>query len=130
MKRTPIRRGKPLQRGTTQLARTTRMARRNARRKGHRFPKLVNEAFREYVRGLPCVLRGHPAGHVCHGLVECCHVKTRGAGGADAANCFPACRAAHFTQHDLGIKSFQRLFGLDLPTIAAETWADYQAGRV
>jgi hypothetical protein len=88
--------------------------------RGHRFPKGVDEAYREWIRGRPCVLFGHPAGHQCLGAVECCHVKTRGAGGHDRGNCYPGCRGAHTLQHTLGIRSFEKLFGIDLAAIASE----------
>jgi hypothetical protein len=48
-----LKRTTPLAR-TGRLPRRTRMAAKNAKRGGHRFPKGVNEGFREYVRGLPC----------------------------------------------------------------------------
>jgi hypothetical protein len=107
---------KPLPRRTAYIGRSP--IKRGPRRS--RFPKLVNEAFREYVREQPCILVGHPWGHNCWGSVQCCHVKARGAGGADVGNCVPMCASAHALQHVFGMKSFQKTFKLDLPVLAAE----------
>ena len=118
MKRSqPLRRSTPMKRGT-------RIKARNAKRGGHRFPKGVDEDFREFVRGLPCILRSYEL-HRCTGEVQCCHVKTRGAGGRDAGNCFPACDNAHRQQHIVGIKTFADIWSLDLRAIAEEVWTRY-----
>jgi hypothetical protein len=127
VKRTPLERSTPLAR-PGRLPRHTRMAAKNAKRGGHRFPKGVDEGFREYVRGLPCVARGPWWSEMgrCDGPVAACHVKTRGAGGQDAGNLFPACSLHHHVQHTVGIKTFQEWFGLDLRAIAARVWADHR----
>jgi hypothetical protein len=129
VKRTPLERSTPLAR-TGRLPRRTRMAAKNAKRGGHRFPKGVDEAFREYVRGLPCLMRSHAPWWSdlwqCDGPVECAHVKTRGAGGADAGNIVPLCRRHHAMQHAVGIRTFQSDFALDLRAAAARVWADHR----
>jgi hypothetical protein len=102
-----LKRGKPPQR-------KTRVKARNAKRKGHRFPGNVDEAYREWIRSLPCQL-ARPS---CFGPVQPAHVQTRGAGGLDRGNIVPLCAMHHQRQHLLGIKSFQRVYGLDLAAIA------------
>lgn len=121
MKRSPLRAGtKPLKR--TPLP--PRAEPIKARKVSKRFAGLRDEAFREYVRGLPCVLIGRQR-HVCDGPVECCHVRTRAAAGSDRGNCFPCCRHGHNRQHLTGIESFQKFYGLDLPALARRLEAEY-----
>ena len=86
---------------------------------GSRFPKRRNPEYRAFIRTFPCVVEG------CEGQVECCHVRTRGAGGEDEGGTFPCCRKHHSLQHSMGVRSFQERFGLDLWAIAgayAEGW--------
>jgi hypothetical protein len=47
------------------------------------------------------------------------HVRSRGAGGADA-DCVPLCRRCHSAQHSEGIKTFQERRGINLELVAAE----------
>jgi hypothetical protein len=108
---------------TGRLPRRTPIKARNAKRGGHRFPKRVDEAFRDWIRSLPCCLRGC----ITRTRVECAHVKTRGAGGEDVGNCVPLCRAHHEHQHLIGIKSFQAFHHVDLKDLAARTGADFLA---
>ena len=91
------------------------------KRGGDRFKGKRNEAFREWVRGLPCALAGCviQRGDESH----CAHVKTRGAGGGDVGNCLPLCPAHHRSQHDMGIKSFEQWQHVDL----AKRAQDYAA---
>ncbi len=75
----------------------------NRSRGGHRFPNVVCEPLREFVRGLPCLLAGqrdrNGIRHVCRGPVACCHLKARGAAGPDFDNVFPGCQwGAHQDQ--------------------------------
>jgi len=133
MKRTP------LQRGTTPLARTTRMAKRNAKRKGSRFPRRRDPAYCAWIRTLGCpfdraTMRFEPPtaeiGWIllhkdCGGPVECAHVKSRGAGGDDVGNTIPLCRRHHREQHDRGIQSFQDLYGLDMAGFAQRLTSRY-----
>ena len=115
-------------RPTNGLTRRTPMRKRNAKRKGHRFPKHVNEAYREYIRGLSCEADevGFPwwarrGGSVdCDGPIHPAHVKSRGAGGPDIGNIVPLCARHHHQQHSVGIKTFQAIYDLDLAKIAAK----------
>jgi hypothetical protein len=72
-----------------------------------------------FVRTLPCA--------VClRRPVDAAHVRSRGAGGT-AADLVPLCREHHAEQHTVGIATFQRRHGLDLPALARTLWdaADY-----
>jgi hypothetical protein len=111
VKRTPLRR-------TGRLPRHTRMAAKNAKRGGHRFPKRRDPAY--------CL-----AGRAnCAGRVECAHVKSRGAGGDDHANTVPLCTRHHREQHRDGIETFQWVCQFDLAAIAADLAERYPAARV
>jgi hypothetical protein len=115
------------------LARGAPLPKRNAKRKGHRFPKNVDEPYREFIRGLSCSADEsflpwfcrHLGSIDCKGAVECAHVKTRGAGGKDRGNCVPLCTAHHRQQHDVGIKTFAEWYDLDLADMARELERQY-----
>ena len=140
----PLARGKPLAR-SGRLRRTTRIKANGTRTKksgGHLFPKGVDEQYRAFIRRRPCILRGKPVPdaelvrlkafvppaswgryeHICDGPVQVCHVKSRGAGGDDHGNVVAMCAQAHEEQHRLGIRSFQRKWGIDLKVLAATYW--------
>jgi hypothetical protein len=119
-----VKRSTPLAR-TGRLPRHTPMAAVNKRRKGHRFPKGVDEGFREHVRGLPCLLAGLTS-PPCAGPTEPDHVTTRGAGGADRENLTPLCSYHHGLRHTMGVRSFQKHYDLDLRAAAARVWADHR----
>jgi len=109
-------------RRTGRLPRRTPMRRRNPVR-GSRFPKLRDDDYRAWIRSLPCAVSG------ClwrWQRVECAHVKSRGAGGDDVANCVPLCMSHHRYQHQIGIRSFEREYGLDLSAAAAALAAQHQ----
>ena len=115
----------------TPLTRRTPIRKRNPKRGGHRFPKLVNEAFREYVRGLECCVwtsRSKVCFCLCwyvDGKSHPDHYRTRGAAGADEGNLTPLCATHHDERHLIGVRSFQRKYGLDLKAIAADIWSRY-----
>ena len=108
----------------------SRMKSRGPRTKksgGHLFPKYVDEPYREWIRGLPCILLDRclyvgtvPLAHICTGERRACHVKNRGAAGKDRGNLYPGCDAAHEHQHRLGIRSFEATWKLDLTFLASE----------
>lgn len=81
---------------------------------GSRFPKRRDRAYLVWIRTLRCAVlsrRVAPSLYVhelpCEGRIECAHVRSRGAGGNDHANCLPLCRAHHREQHQIGWKEFQ-----------------------
>lgn len=113
MKRPGIQRKTPLKRGTKRL---------KTRKVSRRFAKLRDEAFRKWVASRWCFI-----GEQCWGEgIDACHVKTRGAGGADLGNLVPMCRAHHTEQHTLGIRSFQRKHGVDMKA-EAQRLAEFYA---
>ena len=57
--------------------------------------------------------------------VQVCHLQTRGAGGDDRNNVVPMCGHAHALQHETGIRSFQKRWGVDLKEIAHRLTAEY-----
>lgn len=125
---TPLRRSSPLSRGET------RIKAKNAKRKGHRFPKPVCEPLREFVRSLPCVLARRGAWRpaliwssrfACEGRTECAHLKSRGSGGADRENMIPLCTRHHAMQHATGAKSFAADLAVDLVDLARRFTAEF-----
>jgi hypothetical protein len=99
------------------MKRTGRL--RNRGKPRHAVSGKRDEPYREYVRSLECLVAGKP-GHVCKGIVECAHVRSKGAGGSDRGNTVPLCSRAHGESHAMGIRSFQAATGLDLAAIAKQ----------
>ena len=84
-----------------------------------RFKHRRNPEYTDWIRSLPCLL--------CGGTAEVAHVRSRGAGGDDIGNTVPLCHAHHRQQHQVGIKSFQLQWGVDLQAHAnwyADQWGD------
>lgn len=50
--------------------------------------------------------------------VECTHVRSRGAGAFDVGETAPLCHKHHQEEHQIGIKSFEAKYGIDLHVIA------------
>src|SRR6266550_7687589 len=125
------------------LRQHTRLKKINAKRGGHAFPRNVDEPYREWIRALPCRLANAPmwapgaalpsARAVCPvgdwGVIDAAHVKSRGAGGKDRANLVPLCHWHHMEQHDLGIRTFQCRYGIDLKVIARQLTEVYEAEK-
>ena len=100
-----------------------------------RFHARRDPAYQDWVRERPCLLwiaRGHWSSeprHYCLGVVQVCHVKSRGAGGFDHENIIPLCAGAHDEQ-GRGIKSFERKWGIKLGTAALALWERYCAEQI
>lgn len=97
-----------------------------------RFEGLRDEAYREHIRSLPCVIAGRE-GHQCwhpEHRSDAAHVDTKARGNGDAGQLVPMCRRAHQDQHAYGIKSFQREYAVNLREIAGELWLAYEKERV
>ncbi len=120
MKRSAIRRGKELTRETPLRPGGRIRAKGRARFAGRSDP-----AYRAWIRQQPCLLANVAR---CRGVVEACHVKSKGAGGGDQANLYPACSRHHAKQHRMGIRTFQVTYGLDLPAIARQLSVRYSSG--
>lgn len=98
-------------------------SKRSAKSKGHLFPAPVDEARRQYIRGLSCILSLHKDAdnrpHRCDSIVLACHVKSRGSGGKDAGNMFPGCNAVNQEHGRIGTIGFERKHGVALSVVAA-----------
>jgi hypothetical protein len=105
------------------LTRRTRLARTPIKKRGRgtrfRVSGKPDEAYREWIRSLPCVVSGKRG-------VEACHVRSRGAGGCDRENLVPLTPELHREQHRIGIKSFQAKYETDLRVHAERLWAHHQ----
>jgi hypothetical protein len=108
MKRSPMPdRKQPMSRGTG-LARSRKsIAPKNRKRSAAALDQDFGEEART-VRALPCLVAG-----CCMGPSEPAHVKSRGAGGG-RFDIVPLCHAHHREQHSRGIRTFAKLYGLDL----------------
>jgi hypothetical protein len=108
LKRTPLKRGKPVNR----VNRKRRVARSKA-------------AFGDkaaWIRMEPCAVFEHGRGlNDCNHMAkrEAAHVKSRGAGGT-STHMIPLCNLHHAEQHAVGIQTFATKYGLDLEALAAE----------
>jgi hypothetical protein len=132
-----MKRRKPLARsGRLRRTQIKAKGKRTTKSGGHLFPKLVDEAYRAWIRGQPCVLRHRLRQvrvgewldyHHCASAVQACHVKSRGTGGQDQANLYPGCALAHAQQHAWGIATFQTRWKLDLAAEAQRLYEHYQA---
>jgi len=123
MKRSGLKRGKPLQ--------------RKARKVPKAFRHRRDPQYAAYVRLQQCILfqkwylRGESptmvqtVWHCCTSVPRACHVQSRGAGGDDRGNLYAGCDAAHDAQHLLVIRSFQARWGIDLKAEAERLYQQY-----
>lgn len=123
MRRTPIKRGKPLKRGGS-LVRRTRLRPVNRERKLERYERAYGERG-ELVRAMPCLLLGNG----CWGPIEAAHVKSRGAGGT-CRDLVPLCSRHHAEQHQAGIKTFCKTHDIDLHAAAHRIATELDARSV
>jgi hypothetical protein len=73
----------------------------------------------------PCLVSGL-AGHTCWGAIRRCHTANGGMSRkADAPTQVPMCDGAHELQHSIGVKSFEKVFGVDLKASAARLHAEW-----
>jgi hypothetical protein len=120
------------------------MKRFNKKRRGHAFPKNVDEDYRIWIRFKPCILRARMryAGgaekfenceyilqHMCNSAVRGCHVKSCGSGGKDVGNIYPGCDSAHDEQHRIGIRAFEKRWQLNLRNVAEGLAFEYEHYR-
>lgn len=93
----------------------------------------------QWVRGCECVIEGlQPDGvplgdsrwnahHICEGKIEAHHVREGDHGHGmglkpDDSSAVPLCSAAHKRGHDMGWKTFERMWLVDLSDVAADLW--------
>lgn len=124
-----MKRKAPLKRSGKPIARRTRLKTKGRSRFAHRR----NKAFAQWVADFRCCIGyyGLDPSHDCPlGYLgsEAAHIKSRGAGGDDARNIVPLCRYHHQEQHTMGIKSFQKKYGIVLQDFADHFWNFYQSG--
>ena len=82
----------------------------------------VNLKYREWVRRLPCL-----CGLGCYGYVYAHHVRSKGAGGKDEGNLVPLCNRHHVHGvHQVGRKTFERSFDINLKAEAERIWDVYK----
>jgi hypothetical protein len=141
-RKTPLKAGPPLARSSsltttaplarsgrlapTAVSRRTRLARTRLRARAPKAKRWIvartDEAYRGWIRGLPCRIVS-PA---CGGPTHPHHVKTRGAGGVDRQNLVPLCAWHHDLLHQIGRKTFAKRFGVDLAADAVAFDAIYE----
>ena len=122
-----IQRKKPLKRGAPPKRSTKSIRPQKQDPSKRRFAHLRDEAYQVWVRQQPCVLAS--ANHYCLGPIQSCHVRARGTGAPDRGNCYPCCLGGHSLQHAIGLRSFEKRFGLDLAAVAAALDVQYQESR-
>lgn len=135
-RRAPLRRSTPLRaksrlESKSQLRRSGPIARRtplravNPVRRQQRFEDAFHSvAFVTWIKSLSCSVQG------CRSRrIEAPHVSSRGAGGT-YEDVVPLCSRHHRESHDVGIRTFERRYGLDLVQLAgviADRWRERQA---
>jgi len=126
--RVSLKHGKP-------LPRTKMRNGAGSKRRGRSsFPKRRDYGYLKWVvEESPCLLSYHwredtDEPHICLGPIQACHVKSRGAGGADRGNVVAMCAGAHDEQHHVGIRSFQKRWSVDMETAAHELLGEYLVG--
>ena len=154
MKRSRLKRGKPLQRSAGGLKRSGGLSRGEPLKRGNSLERRtrinpINRDRRnarrecdfgdlaEHVRTLPCLVCGRSP-------VDPAHVRSRGAGGhawiegsldvhgvpfpIRVGNIVPLCRAHHTEQHASGIRTFERAHRLDLAAEAERIGREFAGG--
>lgn len=119
-RKTPLQRRTALARGDAELRRLTAMPRVNAKRRAQAFEQDFGGIARvRWVQMQECRVCGDwPS--------ECAHATSRGAGG-DATDILPLCPWHHHEQHQIGVRSFEAKYGIDLAECAVETDARWRA---
>ena len=69
------------------------------------------DGFLDWVRTLWCVV---PVEHEFRPVIEIAHVRSRGAGGNDFGNVVDLCSHHHREQHQIGIRSFEAKYNIDM----------------
>lgn len=130
MKRTPMKRGKP-------IARTTRVKAGNPKRKASEFQRCYGSRARvKWVQSLPCIVDDVAESGIPCGRSENAHVPSQSGAGrkGDARHIVPLCKW-HHTQsirtslHALNKAGFNAYHDLDLDAIAATVEARWQASH-
>jgi hypothetical protein len=117
MKRTSMKRGKPLPRPTKPLGRTTRVKAKNPKRKAAEFARCYGSRARvAFVKALPCCICGG-------GPCDNAHLGNGGMGRkSDYPNIVPLCRTHHQRLHRIGLDAFEDWYSVTLAHYA--TWTE------
>ncbi len=96
----------------------------------------------KWVRGCECAVAGkitYPADklvcvpHICSDRIEAAHVRTGTDGGTSMKPgdnwTLPLCSEAHKRQHQIGERSFEIAYQIDMKAIAAKLWDISPHGR-
>ena len=112
--------GSTICRRTDKPLKRSRLNPYNRSRRARRFEEgFESEERVAWYRHQFCAVPGCPTGPC-----EVAHVKSRAAGGT-ADDAVPLCSPHHREQHDIGIRTFEGKYGLDLETMAehyAQLW--------
>ncbi len=89
--------------------------------------------FRDWIRRQPCILADRDpcecGKYVNVGTkrtpIAACHIRTRRNNG-DMGNLYPGCAKHHQEQHQMGVKSFEQKYGLNLKVMGREFWERFQ----
>lgn len=79
------------------------------RRRANQVPRDTDRMV--FVRAYPCVICTH-TGRKQRSKSEADHIRTRGAGGKEAGNLWPLCRAHHDERHRRGLRGFAYEYGV------------------
>jgi hypothetical protein len=91
--------------------------------------RIYGGEYGEWLVTNPCLVDGI-AGHTCFGAIERCHTENGGMSRkGNAETQVPMCHGAHKLQHSIGVKSFERVFGVDLKASAARYRAEWMEAR-
>lgn len=125
MKRSgPPKRRTPLDRGPGPK-RKTRVKASNPKRRAKVWPTQYGPpGFAEFVRSLPCSVRGRGQ-RPCSGKIEAAHVRTKAVKGGWRDNVIPLCLFHHRHQGDIGIKTFPLVYSVDLYALARHVTAQW-----
>ena len=146
MKRTPLKRDPEKTREWQRRSKTLKPGKGLAPGKGPKRTGRVRPVNRErrrkmhernfgeraqVMRESQCLVHAHGtstdlAAIPCSGEVQAAHVRARGMGGCNGSrrDLVPLCAAHHRQQHEIGIRSFELLYELDLKEWAARIAAD------
>lgn len=102
-----------------------------ARKKRQKMGVRVSDVIRcpqhlAFVRKHVCAVEGKIPTLPCDGPIEAAHVRSSGEGGIGLKPgdkfTIPLCSAHHRHQHTVGEAAFERLFRIDMLTIALSLW--------
>lgn len=99
----------------------------NRKRKAKNFQRAYGGPTRlAWLKAWVCMAHLHQL-YDCAGPIEAAHTKSGGTGRkADAATLIPLCHRHHRHLHDMGARSFEKLYGFTLADACARVEAEWQ----